>query len=77
MRLSSYRKNQGKMESNHPHMDQLIWGHFGEDFDIWGHTVPKIVSQYLATGSRERRIELVREIDQFMDSNKSDLQNRL
>ncbi|WP_175923722.1 contact-dependent growth inhibition system immunity protein [Burkholderia latens] len=64
------------MNSDHPHMAQLIWGYFGEDFDIYGHTVPEIISKYLEVAPISRKIRLIYEIGRFVNTNKDDRYKR-
>lgn len=59
-----------------PNLDQLMWGYFNEDFDIWGETVPEIVSKYKEGVTQSTMSAVVKEIEEFVSSNSEDLDSQ-
>jgi hypothetical protein len=60
----------GPLYSN---LDQLMWGYFNEDSELWGETVPEIVSEYNNGINSSTRAEILKEIDSLMSENERNL----
>jgi len=54
-------------------MSLIFNAYFGEDFDLFGNTIPEIVSRYRKDSPREFQHELINEIDLFMKEHPTDL----
>nr|WP_244195953.1 contact-dependent growth inhibition system immunity protein [Paraburkholderia susongensis] len=54
-------------------MYELFGAYFNQDFDLWGNTIPEIVSCYKRDSPREYHHELVSEINSFMNEHPVDL----
>jgi hypothetical protein len=63
-------------KSPHPNLDQLMWGYFNEDFDLWGDTIPEIVSKYKEVKIQSVLQATIKEIDEFMSFNPENLDSR-
>ncbi|WP_240162771.1 MULTISPECIES: contact-dependent growth inhibition system immunity protein [unclassified Paraburkholderia] len=62
------------MPSEHYSQMSLVFrAYFGQDFDLFGNTIPEIVSCYKKDNPQERHNELINEINYFMDEHPNDL----
>ncbi|ADG15596.1 conserved hypothetical protein [Paraburkholderia atlantica] len=62
------------MPSNHYSQMSLVFrAYFGEDFDLFGGTIPEIVSSYKRDSPREYHHQLIKEIISFMNEHPMDL----
>lgn len=54
------------VSARHPEMYQLFCCYLNEDSDLWGDTLPEIISCYKTDCPRESHLEMIREIDSFI-----------
>jgi len=54
-------------------MDLVCGAYFGQDFDLFGNTIPEIVAGYKQDASREYHHELINEINSFINEHPNDL----
>lgn len=57
----------------YPRMYELFGGYFNQDFDLSGNTIPEILFCYKGDSTREDRLELIQELDSFMNEHPNDL----
>ncbi|MCC8391209.1 hypothetical protein LJ656_01295 [Paraburkholderia sp. MMS20-SJTR3] len=54
-------------------MEQIFGAYFGEDFDLFGDTIPEIISCYKNTNPRHYHHQLIDEINLFLHDHPNDL----
>lgn len=57
----------------YPRLSTLIDVYFGEEFSIWGDTIPEIIASYKRERDDSTCASVVREIDDFIHAHASDL----
>ncbi|MCC8401172.1 hypothetical protein LJ655_04555 [Paraburkholderia sp. MMS20-SJTN17] len=61
------------LSSRYPKMYQLFGAYLNQDFDLWGDTIPEVVSCYKRDCPRESHLEMINEINSFMSEHLDDL----
>lgn len=61
------------LSERYPRMYQFFGAYFNQDFDMWGNTIPEIVSCYASNCPWASHIELIDEIDAFVREHPTDL----
>ncbi|NIF53460.1 contact-dependent growth inhibition system immunity protein [Burkholderia sp. Ax-1724] len=61
------------LSDRYPNLYQLFGAYFNQDSDLWGDTIPEIVSCYRRDCQRENHLEMIREIDSFISEHPNDL----
>jgi CdiI immunity protein len=61
------------LSDRYPRMYELFGAYFNQDFDLWGDTIPEIVSCYKKDSPPEYHREIINEIDSFVNEHPDDL----
>ncbi|MGF6981991.1 hypothetical protein QFZ99_001468 [Paraburkholderia atlantica] len=61
------------LSDRYPRMYKLFGAYFNEDFDLWGNTIPEIVSCYKDDSPPEYRKEIIDEINLSINEHLSNL----
>ncbi|MBN3804307.1 hypothetical protein GXB81_14785 [Paraburkholderia sp. Ac-20336] len=61
------------LSDHYPRMHELFGAYFNQDFDLWGNTIPEIISCYKRDSPRDYHYEMIKEINLFMDEHPVDL----
>ena len=60
-------------KDKYPELANFIENYFGEDFDLWGNTIPEIVDFYKRESEPSQHNLLINEINNFTNNNIDDL----
>jgi hypothetical protein len=61
------------LPDRYPRMYEIFGAHLNQDYDLWGNTIPQIVSCYKEDSQREYHHQLINEINLFMNEHPTDL----
>ncbi|WP_316251746.1 contact-dependent growth inhibition system immunity protein [Paraburkholderia sp. UCT2] len=61
------------LSERYPKLYQLFGAYLNQDSDLWGETIPEIVSCYRRDCPRESHLEMIHEIDSFISEHPDDL----
>jgi hypothetical protein len=61
------------LSDKYPRLYEIFGAYFNEDFDIWGDSIEEIVACYKRDSQRKCHIEMIREIDCFVEEHSGDL----
>ncbi|MBB5468041.1 hypothetical protein OKW30_002545 [Paraburkholderia sp. Clong3] len=61
------------LSERYPKLYQLFGAYLNQDSDLWGETIPEIVSCYRRDCPRESHLEMIHEIDSFINEHPDDL----
>ncbi|KAB0635779.1 contact-dependent growth inhibition system immunity protein [Burkholderia latens] len=63
------------MDTKHVELDQFISIYFGQDFDLFGNTIPEIVADYVSSSTEAERKKLLFDIDEFISLHPTDMED--
>lgn len=55
--------------STYPHLDNLIYSYFNQDYDLDGSTIDELVNEFKSTNSEEQIGRLINDIRCFISDN--------
>jgi hypothetical protein len=61
------------LSDRYPRMYELFGAYFNQDSDLWGDTIPEIISCYKNDSPIEYQREIINEINSFINEHPSDL----
>ncbi|MCC8391211.1 hypothetical protein LJ656_01305 [Paraburkholderia sp. MMS20-SJTR3] len=61
------------LSERHPRMYELFGAYFNQDYDLWGTTIPQILSCYKEVAPRKYHYQLIDEINSFIREHPADL----